>query len=544
MVRQMKTKIYIVISLVISMTSFVLFRGVSTAPSANSPESVTIIAPQQPTSTQTNVTKATQTHKSPKHASDILRAQQDFTEVQYYLLGSVSDPQYANSWSLSKIQTDRAWDLTTGSSDVTVAVIDTGFALSHQELTNSWRINTDEQGTTQSGDVCWTGSPANKQSNTCDDDQNGYIDDWRGYDFYYNDNDVSAGTVNPNGDGTQHATMVSGVIAAGANNGYGSTGIDQNVKIMPLQVFSDNSEAFTSDLVAAVEYAVDNGADVINLSLGSNGYDAVLRSAIQYANNNGVLVVAASGNCALNDKVFCNSLAAPGRMTYPALYDEAFAVGATTSSDLRASYSSYGSQLDIVAPGSSITPLPIYTAGNQTSSYATASGTSFASPLVAGVASLLIAQNPQITVSELKFQLTESADKVSSMGVQTFTTEYGVGRLNAHKATLLGLARTQTNLLGELSNNPRQQANGYIWRAASGNVASDESILVGCRIASGDICSSTAQNNVIYRFWTANNVKGEEYQYIFIKGNALSEGTWSIGVHSREFARSIGTLTK
>lgn len=465
-------------------------------------------------------------------------------EVRYYLLETVNDPAHESTWSHQTIQAERAWDLSTGSSDVTVAVIDTGFALNHQELSGKWHINPGEQGMTEDGDVCWTGVSQDKQTNDCDDDNNGFDDDWRGYDFFYEDNDPSAGMVVPSGDGTQHGTMVAGVIGASANNNLGSAGIDHGATIMPLQVFSDDSQAFTSDIVAAIEYATDNGADVINLSLGSNGYDAPMLAAVRYAQTNGVLVIAASGNCALNDEVFCNSLTAPGRMTYPALYDETLAVGATTSSDLRASYSSYGPKLDLVAPGSSITPLPVYTQANQISAYATASGTSFAAPLTAGVASLLLAQNPSLTPADLDFMLTEGIDRPAAMGSNIFTNELGYGRLNAHKSTLLALASTELNQLGDSSISRRQPAVGATWRSHDGQLADDEYILIGCRVAVSVFCSATLEADSSTRLSPNRVEKGDEIQYIFARGSSFGAGDNLVSVHNSEYSSEVTTITK
>jgi subtilisin family serine protease len=487
--------------------------------------------------------KTRDTISSNQHSSTILNEYSGYPELQYYLLESINDLSHSSTWSHDTIQAERAWDLTTGSNDVTVAVIDTGYALNHQELANAWYINQGEQGTTQNGDACWSGSPQNKQTNNCDDDQNNLDDDWKGYDFFHNDNDPSAGTTNPTGAGTQHGTMVSGVIGAAANNGIASAGIDHNAKIMPLQVFDDEGTAYTSDIVAAIEYATDNGADVINLSLGSNGYDAPMEAAVRYATNQGVLVVAASGNCALNSEEFCNNLATPGRMTWPALYDETLAVGATTSTDARASYSSYGPKLDMVAPGSGITPLPVYTSANQISAYATANGTSFAAPLTAGVASLLLAQNPSLAPNEMITILTESTEQPSDMNGATFTTQYGYGRLNAHKATLLGLASTQLDQLGG-SISQRMPAVGAIWRSQSGSVANDEYTVVGCRIALNDLCSLTVESSSITRINPFRAEKGDEIQYIFVPGSALGSGNNLLSVHSREYASEVGTLTK
>lgn len=495
-------------------------------------------------SEQTSAPTRSSNSQAPKHhASPTLEAHQNTPQVPYYLLIATNDPMLSSSWAHTKVQTNRSWDLTIGSTATTVAVIDTGFELDHEDLAGRWYENTGETGMTIIGGTCWTGSPTDKSSNNCDDDQNGYIDDWRGYDFFYEDNNPQAGQVSPSGEGTQHGTMVAGMVGATANNAKGSAGIDQKTKIMPLQVFSDDGEAYTSDVVAAIDYATDMNADVINLSLGTNQYDAALLSAITRARTNGTLVIAASGNCALNDEEFCNNLSAPGRMTYPALYQSVIAVGATTSSDQRASYSSYGPELDIVAPGSSVGPLPIYN-GGQLNSYATASGTSFAAPLVAGLASLLIGQNPSINLTQIENLLIGSTDRISGMNNQVFTNEYGYGRINAHKATLLGLAKTQENLLGSALTSPRQSAVGRVWRATTGSVKNDEFVLIGCRVLETDVCSATVENGTIYRFNTVTQQKGDAIQYIFINGSSLPSGNLKLSVHNHEYATSVTTLAK
>lgn len=494
---------------------------------------------------QTNTNTKNQSNKeSIAQKSEILQRYPEITEIPYHLLGSVSDPYYSSTWSLTKVQANRAWDLTTGSDATVVAVIDTGFALDHEELVGKWQLNSDEIGLTVPGEVCWTGTATDKQTNNCDDDQNGYIDDWRGYDFFYDDNSPQAGEVDPSSSETRHGTAVAGVIAATGNNGNGTVGIDQQTKIMPLQVFSDSGEATTTNLVTAIEYAVNNGADVVNLSLGTNKYDSPLLDIIRYATTNNVVVVAASGNCALNDQEFCNSLTAPGRMTFPALYTETISVGATSSTDYRANFSSYGNTLDLVAPGDAITPVPIFSASDHTSAYASVSGTSFSSPLVAGVASLILSIKPDLTPSQIEYILTESTEKPLAMNDSAFTAEYGHGRLNAHRATLLAHAKTQDNLLGSRELSPHEPAIGATWRATAGLVMPDESILVGCRVFETAECSVTVENGNIYKFKQERFIKGDPVKYIFIKGSDVPSGSWKLSVHNQHYASFIKSLTK
>ncbi len=550
--KRINKKIHLSIPVLIVGFIILGLRSATHAPSNNPVEQTPIVqlnphTTQKPFAPETSRTPKTKKSNKELFAttSPTLRANPKAPEIPYYLLSAVNDPFFSDNWSLTNTQATRGWDLSTGSSNVTVAVIDTGFALNHEDLTGKWATNLGETGSTQNGDPCWNGSSADKTKNNCDDDSNGYVDDWRGYDFYNIDNSPQAGEVNPSGDGTDHATMVSGVIAATANNNKGSAGIDQNAKIMPLQVFSDDADAYTSDIVAAVDYAADNGANIINLSLGTNQYDAILRTAIKRAINLGVLVVAASGNCALNDDPICNNLATPGRMTYPALYNEVVAVGATTQGGARANFSSYGPELDLVAPGNSVGPMPIYVSDGSNNNYATASGTSFSSPLVAGIAALLKAQNPSATPAQLDNLLTSSADKLSGMNGNNYSYEFGTGQVNAHKATLLGLAYTQSNLLGSDELSPRQPAIGHIWRAYGGNIASDEYVLVGCRVVSASVCSASIENGAFYSFAsTSGGEKAESLQYVFIKGNSAPSGTWKIAIHNNEYATLVENLNR
>lgn len=463
---------------------------------------------------------------------------------RYHLLNSPADPSYAANWGQQKIQANRAWDMTTGSSSTVIAVIDSPFDLTHQDLAGRWHQNSGEVGTTAPGDRCWTGTPADKSTNNCDDDGNGYVDDWRGYDFVNNDNNVQAGLTNPSGAAVSHSTMVSGVIAATANNGLGGVGLDWQASIMPLQVFSDDGEGYTADVVAAMQYAVDNGAQIINLSLGTTSNDTLMHTAVQYANDHGVLVVAASGNCVGATDSFCSATDNPGRMLYPARFTETFAVGASTQTDSRANFSSYGPELDVVAPGVSIGPVPSFSSSNSTSYYEIASGTSFASPMVTGVAALIKSQNPNFSPSQIATALTDSAEKPPGMSTNYKTDQYGYGRINAHRATLMAKAYTEASLLGSRSISQRESPIGGIWRATSGSIGSDEWVLIGCRVSAGKQCSATVQNGSIYRFTPGISGKNAEIQYVYVQGSAVPPGTWTVAVHSDQLAAMVGTLTR
>ncbi len=492
------------------------------------------------------VSNKTDTTISPAIAaerSQVLAGQGAFTQHRYYLQSTPSDPLFDSNWGQATVQAERAWDMTTGSSDVVVAVVDSGYALDHQDLIGRWLVNSAEQGTTASDDECWSGVPQDKSTNSCDDDDNGYVDDWQGYDFYNDDANVQAGATNPSGDAVDHGTLVAGTIGASANNSTGGAGMDWGARIMPLQVFSDDGEAYTSHVVEAIEYAVDNGADVINLSLGTNAPDVAMLAAVEYATANDVLVVAASGNCVGSSDPFCTALPDVGRMLYPAKFDQVLSVGATTSSDTRASFASYGPELDMVAPGVSVGPLPIYLAGQPTSAYTTASGTSFATPMVAGTAALALAENPALTVDQLMRVLNESTNKPAAMSGSYRTDQFGQGRLNSYRAVLMARAIGQNDLLGSevMTKDPPV---GVVWRSQDGTVDSDEWILLGCRVASAQVCTATAVGGNIVRYQTAINGKAGEVQYLYISGSSLPNGTSLLSVHSSEFAQTVTSFSR
>ncbi|MDE4085325.1 cell wall-binding repeat-containing protein [Planococcus maritimus] len=206
-----------------------------------------------------------------------------------------------------------------------------------------------------------------------------------GYDFINDDNEAF--------DDQGHGTHVSGIIAAEADNDYSMTGINQSTKILPVKVLDASGYGDTEQIAYGILYATDQGADVINMSLGG-GYSRVLEYAMRYANERGVTIVAASGNDGWEE------------VSYPASSKYAIAVGATNKLDLVSDYSSYGKDLDLVAPGTDIPSL--LPDGNVT----LMSGTSMAAPHVAAVAGVLKSINPDLTPGQLENLLTASADDV------------------------------------------------------------------------------------------------------------------------------------
>lgn len=329
-----------------------------------------------------------------------------------------NDASYALQWGLSNIgqfggtsgrdiDAERAWDTQTGAATTIVAVTDTGVDWNHPDLAaNIWA---------NSGEII----------NGADDDVNGYTDDVRGYDF---GDPMHQGDNNPDDDSADpgHGTHVSGIAGAVGNNGVGVAGVGWGIRIMPLKVADDLGDMFDSYLVPAIFYAANNGAHVINISLGG-GPGASLQSAVNSATAAGVLVVAAAGNDNTSDPVTGGA--------YPAAYDNAVAVAATDDDDLRAGFSNYGSWVDIAAPGVGIySTIPTFFIG---SDYDFADGTSMASPMVAGVAAVIRSEYPTITVSELRERLLNSTENIDALN-PGYAGLLGRGRVNLARG-LLGI---------------------------------------------------------------------------------------------------------
>lgn len=290
-----------------------------------------------------------------------------------------NDPGYQYLYGMSKISAPQAWGITTGSADVVVAVIDTGVQYTHPDLSENIWVN--------SGEI---------PNDGIDNDGNGYIDDVHGYDFVTGDSDPS--------DENGHGTHVSGTIGAVGNNNYGVVGVNHTVSIQALRVLGASGSGYTSDIISAVNYAAANGASVINMSLGGPGYSEVFEDAIRSAGTHGVLVVVAAGNeAADNDST----------PTYPASYalPNMITVAATDDNDELADFSNYGaSTVQIAAPGVDIlSTVP-------TNQFAYFSGTSMATPHLAGAAALIKAANPDLSALSLRALILDTGDTLSGLG--------------------------------------------------------------------------------------------------------------------------------
>ncbi len=342
-----------------------------------------------------------------------------------------NDPFLNEQWSLQKIHAPQAWDRTTGSPDVVVAVIDTGVDIYNADLKEN----------------IWT-NPKEIMGNHLDDDQNGYIDDLHGWNFVNNSNDVRPWGNATDTDAFLHGTLVSSIIGATGNNGIGIAGIAWNVKIMPLVALTAYGTGSTTDVAHAVRYAADNGANIINLSIEGDIRDPELDNAIAYARSMGILTVTVAGNGHVDEKN--PDAAAVGNdldqaPVYPAceapdgLYGT-LTVSATDQEDRKASFANYGSCVDLVAPGVDLfgarpeasgargetSSTPIYIGGFD--------GTSVAAPIVSGVAALLKSIHPNWGASELRQRLIASAVPIDQLNAVAFRGKLGAGRVDAANA--------------------------------------------------------------------------------------------------------------
>jgi subtilisin family serine protease len=298
-----------------------------------------------------------------------------------YAAAIPNDPNFSQqSAYLQAMNLTAAWDTTTGTDSMTMAIIDSGVQLNHPDLAG--RLVP-------------------------------------GWDFVNRDSDPS--------DDFGHGTMVAGIAAASTNNGRGVAGATWQGRIMPIKVLDSQGQADDEDIAAGIRWAVDHGASVLNLSLGGPGEGTgILQQAVNYANSRNAVVVAAAGND--GDK----GVSVATAPHYPAACAGVIAVGATDAAGNHASFSSYGNWIDVVAPGA-VTENPAR--GSATtmrgSTYGAGSGTSFSAPLVAGVAFLMRAANPNANQATISNRLIGSARDLGTAGVDAV---FGAGMVDATAA--------------------------------------------------------------------------------------------------------------
>jgi subtilisin family serine protease len=355
----------------------------------------------------------------PANTSRTIRALERDSRVAYvepnFILHAATtpnDPSFPQEWGLDNtgqqvnwtsgtpdadIDAKEAWSVSTGSPDVRVAVIDTGVDVAHPDLAQNIWIN--------DGENC-----AGCRTNRIDDDGDGYLDDWRGWDFVNGDNDPT--------DDNGHGTHVAGTIAAAGNNGVGVTGVTWNSKIMALKFLGSDGSGSTGDAISAILYARAKGVPILNNSWGGGEPSQALQDAIAQTDASGELFVAAAGND------FTNTDSEP---FWPSSYDipNIISVGASDQFDRKAWFSNYGVRtVDFSAPGTNI-----YSTW-RSGTYRFADGTSMATPAVSGAAALAKAVFPNASGVGLKALLLRTVDPIAALSGASRTA----GRLNVDHA--------------------------------------------------------------------------------------------------------------
>jgi subtilisin family serine protease len=287
------------------------------------------------------------------------------------------DPGIMYQWGLGSVAAYGAWDIDLGSHEVVVAVLDTGIDWTHPDIAPN----------------IWSNDDGYHGYNFIDDNWYPMDDNVNGYD----DNDEWVANTY-----TYHGTHVAGIVGAATNNGVGMAGLAQ-VRLMAVKVMNDSGEGTDASVASGIRWATDNGAKVIVMSLGVEGISLPLQNAVNYASSRGVVLSAAAGNSGTSV------------LTYPAAFPSVIAVGAIDESDRRASFSNFGENLDLMAPG-----VMIYSAMGG-GSYQYLSGTSAAAPHVAGIAALMLSVNPALTPEEVGQVMNETARNLSLPGYDTGT---------------------------------------------------------------------------------------------------------------------------
>ncbi len=313
-----------------------------------------------------------------------------------HLDGTPNDPFYSQQWYLDRIEAPAAWDIVAPDSSVVIAILDDGVNFNHPDLAGTrWQNSQEVNG--QSG---------------IDDDQNGYVDDFYGYDFIDQDGDP---TPDPITIENTHGTHVAGIVAATRNNRLGIAGVAGGAKIMAVRVGQGGSIPYGFE---GFLYALANGARIINCSWGGSTESAYESQIVKMALDAGCVVVVSAGNNGNNIR------------RYPAAINGVLSVAASGANDHRADFTNYGSWVKITAPGVYILST-MYDGAQLT--YSAWQGTSMSAPVVAGVCALIKQQNPHISGADIQSILLNSADPIDAIN-SGFAGQLGHGRINAYRA--------------------------------------------------------------------------------------------------------------
>jgi hypothetical protein len=313
-----------------------------------------------------------------------------------------NDPYYGSQYYLNSVNISPVWN-TQQNINVIVGIIDSGIDFLHPDLNQSYVINQGEYGN-------------GKENNGIDDDYNGFIDDWRGWNFADNNNSPIDDNI------YSHGSCVAGIISAGFNNGTGITPITGSSKSLILKCFNSQGIGYEDQVATAVLYGITRGIKIFNFSFGDYIYSNLLRDVIDYAYSKDITIVCSAGND--NSDV----------LHYPSAFDEVISVAASDESDRKAAFSSYGNTVDIYAPGVNVltTSRTGLGAPEFGSNYMYANGTSFSAPIISAIAAVLKEKNPLLSNEEIRGLLISSARYFPSQAGWDYV--YASGIANGYSA--------------------------------------------------------------------------------------------------------------
>ena len=364
----------------------------------------------------------------------------DYAEPDYIATayGVPNDPSFNSQWGMNPIQAPAAWDSTVGKPEIKIAILDTGVDQNHEDI------------------------PAAK--------------------IIANKNFTDSSTFDDN---YGHGTHVAGIAAAATNNGTGVAGVGYTCSIMNYKVLNDSGSGAYDWISSGIIWAADNGAKVINMSLGGTVGSTTLKNAVDYAWNKGVVIVAAAGNDGVSTA------------SYPAYYSNCIAVAASDSNDAKASFSNYGSWVDVAAPGVGIySTLPNHSNFISTNylsgflNYGSLSGTSMATPFVAGLAGLVWSTTYGTSNTAVRSRIESTADQTG-----TIWTSYGIERINAYKAVLLSAPPAdntppETTVISGPANPTSSAAASFTW-SGSDSITSTANLVYSYQLDSAGASAFT-----------------------------------------------------
>jgi subtilisin family serine protease len=408
----------------------------------------------------------------------------EYAEYNYLYKSSLipSDVYFSNQNYLQEINATNAWNTTTGSKDIVIAIIDSGVDIDHPDLKNNIYINTREI-----------------PNNGLDDDENGFTDDVSGWDFITNSNDPQP-KIEPDYSTTavSHGTVVAGIAAAEGGNKIGIAGVSWKTKILPLRVLNSKGIGNTLTVAQAIDYAREMGVDIINLSFVGSGKSITLENSIRQAHQAGILVVAAAGN------EVAKGINLDEKPEYPVCHDgpngENWVLGVASidSQNRLASFSNYGKKcIDLSTPG-----VNIYSTVFQDSRYddfkdklyeSGWTGTSVSSPQVAGAAALIMAIKPDFSLSQIKNLIINNTDCIDDHN-RNYKEFLGSGKLNIYASISRSFFETPRSDIGfsHIISSPAVNGGPHVRVFKKENLQTqffthDEGFYAGVSLSSGDI---------------------------------------------------------